>query len=113
MDGMTNPHMPPEQPGAPAAPQLEPESTTAVLERAEEQREPGDADRYAHYVRKDRITKSLVEGGPVVALCGKIWTPVRNPDKYPLCPTCKAIYEKIGNGSSEWPFGPNVPGGDK
>lgn len=99
-------------PGAPEAPGLDPSSTTAVLERTEEQKAPGDDERFAHYVRKDRITQSAVEGGPVVALCGKVWTPVRNPDKYPVCPTCKAIFEQMGNMGNAWPFGPNIPGND-
>lgn len=109
----TDPHSEPLAPGEPEAPSLQPDSTTATLERAKESREPGDEDRYAHYVRKDRITQSAVEGGPVVALCGKIWTPVRNPDKYPICPTCKAIYQNMGSGENSWPFGPNPPGGGK
>lgn len=102
-----------ETPGAPQSPSLDPSSTTAVLEQTREEKAPGDDERYAHYVRKDRITQSAVEGGPVVALCGKVWTPVRNPDRFPICPTCKAIYENIGGGGNEWPFGPGVPGGDQ
>ncbi|QOQ38560.1 DUF3039 domain-containing protein [Trueperella pecoris] len=111
----TDPHSDPQAPGGPgqpAAPSLAPESTTATLERTREAHEPGDEDRYAHYVRKDRITQSAVEGGPVVALCGKVWTPVRNPDRYPICPTCKAIYQNMGKGGDAWPFGPNPPGGN-
>lgn len=112
----SDPHSAPQQPSAPESPEASPSSTTAILEKTREEKSPGDDERYAHYVRKDRITQSAVEGGPVVALCGKIWTPVRNPDKYPICPTCKAIYEgmnKGGDGGNSWPFGPNVPGGDK
>ena len=86
------------------------ESQTITLERVEQQ-ESGDQDRFAHYVRKDRITQSAVEGGPVVALCGKIWTPTRDPGRFPICPACKAIYESIGSGSNAWPFGGDVPGG--
>ena len=36
------------------------------------------------------------EPGPVQALCGKKWVPNRNPDRYPVCPTCKEIFEKNG-----------------
>ncbi len=101
---------PPSAPGAPGGPETESSASLDVLERTEEQRSPGDEERYAHYVRKERITESAVLGQPVVALCGKIWTPTRNPDRFPVCPTCKAIYEQIGGGKGEWPFGPNVPG---
>lgn len=102
----------PEAPSAPGAPGTETSSSIDVLERTEEEKAPGDNDRYAHYVRQDKIMRSMVDGGPVVALCGKVWTPVRNPDGYPICPTCKAIYEdmkKGGFGGGTWPFGPQPP----
>ena len=104
----------PHEPSSPQAPGLEPTSSTALLEREEEKLEPGDHERYAHYVRKDRAMQSAVEGTPVVALCGKVWTPVRNPDRFPICPICKEIYMRLGNGGNgggddAWPFGPNSP----
>ena len=55
----------------------------------------GDHDRFSHYADKNKITASAVEGTPVVALCGKVWVPSRDPKKYPLCPTCKEIYESL------------------
>ncbi|MDD7465028.1 MAG: DUF3039 domain-containing protein [Actinomycetaceae bacterium] len=104
------------EPGAPGYPEdpgglgTEPVGSTALLEREEQQIDPGDHERYAHYVRKDRAMRSAVEGGPVVALCGKVWTPVRNPDRFPICPICKEIYDKLGgNGSGAWPFGSGKP----
>jgi hypothetical protein len=57
--------------------------------------EGGDHDRFAHYVRKDRIVPSAVEGSAVVALCGKKWVPTRDPERYPVCPTCKEIFEQL------------------
>lgn len=57
--------------------------------------EDGDHDRFAHYVEKDQITEAIVLGIPVIALCGKIWIPSRDPDKYPICPTCKEILESF------------------
>ncbi|WP_124039297.1 DUF3039 domain-containing protein [Neoactinobaculum massilliense] len=102
-----------DRPGAPeppAGPATQSQGSTSVLERTQEEHAPGDEERYAHYVRKERITESAVFGKPVVALCGKIWTPTRNPDRFPICPTCKAIYEQMGKQGSGWPFGPDVPG---
>ncbi len=61
----------------------------------------GDHDRFAHYVRKEDIVRSNVEGVPVTALCGKRWIPNRDPDRYPVCPTCKEIYAALRGGSSE------------
>lgn len=55
----------------------------------------GDHDLFAHYAEKDMITEALVMGTEVVALCGKIWVPSRDPSKYPICPTCKEIMDKI------------------
>ena len=103
----------PPVPGAPERSLSEPGSSTALLEKEETSEDSADGDRYAHYVRKERITESAIMGQPVVALCGKVWTPSRNPDRFPICPTCKAIYEEMGKGGSGWPFGPDVPGSDK
>lgn len=64
-----------------------------LLER--EQFDEGDHDRYAHYVKKDKILQSAVTGTPVRALCGKKWVPGRDPDKFPVCPDCKRIYERL------------------
>lgn len=55
----------------------------------------GDHDRFAHYVRKADIVRSNVEGVPVQALCGKVWIPNRDPDRYPVCPTCKELHSRI------------------
>ena len=49
---------------------------TAVLERTENADDTGDHDRFAHYVRKDKIVESAVTGTPVIALCGKVWIPL-------------------------------------
>jgi len=46
-------------------------------------------------VKKDKILKSALSGKPVIALCGKVWVPGRDPEKFPVCPTCKEIYETL------------------
>lgn len=55
----------------------------------------GDHDRFSHYVRKEDIVRSNVEGVEVVALCGKKWIPNRDPDRYPICPTCREMMSAI------------------
>jgi len=60
-----------------------------------EQLEDGDHERFSHYVQKDKILKSALSGSPVIALCGKVWLPGRDPEKFPVCPSCKEIYEKL------------------
>ena len=71
--------------------------TTAVLDRreAEQQVEPGDHERFAHYVQKDKILESAFSGTPVIALCGKVWVPGRDPQKFPVCPICKEIFDGL------------------
>ncbi len=54
----------------------------------------GDHDRFAHYVVQEDLDRSKVDGTPIRALCGKIWTPDRNPNNYPICPACKDIAAK-------------------
>ena len=51
----------------------------------------GDHDRFAHYVigGNEAILNSMVTGDPVTALCGKVWVPSRDPEKYPVCPECQ------------------------
>lgn len=55
----------------------------------------GDHDRFAHYVDKTEMTKALIEGTPVKALCGKVWVPHRDPEKFPICPTCKELFKLL------------------
>jgi len=50
---------------------------------------------FAHYAPKDEITEALINGTPIMALCGKIWVPSRNPENYQTCPECKDIYETL------------------
>jgi hypothetical protein len=90
--------------------QLSPGAKTIVDERtdargAEEFRvEEGDHERFSHYVAKEKLTDAMVLGTPVVALCGKVWVPSRDPQRFPVCPECKEIWEglpKGGDGDGE------------
>ncbi len=80
---------------------------TTLLKEQEQVLEPGDHERFSHYVRKEKIVESAVLGNPVVALCGKIWVPGRDPEKFPVCPTCKEIYQGLR------PEDPSSSGEDK
>jgi hypothetical protein len=45
----------------------------------------------------------MVTGTPVVALCGKVWVPSRDPKKFPVCPDCQRLYELGPEGRmNEW-----------
>jgi len=95
----SSPHGAPAEPLLPTGPGQPggPGTATGVLEQTEtrEEVEPGDHERFAHYVRKERILESALSGAPVVALCGKVWVPGRDPSKFPVCPVCKEIYEGL------------------
>jgi hypothetical protein len=79
----------------------DPAGGTSTLDREleqllnDEQVEDGDHDRFAHYVQKEKIVESAVTGKPVRALCGKVWVPGRDPQKFPICPDCKKIYDRL------------------
>jgi hypothetical protein len=67
----------------------------------------GDHERLSHYVAKEKLTEAMVMGTPVVALCGKVWVPSRAPERFPVCPECKEVWESLrddtgdGSGSAE------------
>ncbi|WP_372430721.1 DUF3039 domain-containing protein [Janibacter endophyticus] len=75
-------------------------TSTSVLERTETEattqvQEPGDHERFSHYVRKEKILESALTGEPVTALCGKKWIPGRDPEKFPVCPECREIWQGL------------------
>lgn len=69
-------------------------------ERTEQRLDDGDHERFSHYIRRDKQMDSMVNGTPVVALCGKVWVPSRDPQRFPVCPECKEIYESLPEGPS-------------
>jgi hypothetical protein len=60
----------------------------------------GDHERFAHIVfvpGRDAgavVLEARISGTPVTALCGKRWVPQRDPQRFPLCPTCKEIRDR-------------------
>jgi hypothetical protein len=69
----------------------------------------GDHDRFTHIVLEgylpekgefvalnNSVVAGMVNATPVRALCGKVWVPSRDPSRYPICPTCKELAEKLG-----------------
>lgn len=55
----------------------------------------GDHERFSHYVDKNKVMESAMTGKAVRALCGKKWIPNRDPEKFPICPTCKEIHATL------------------
>ena len=75
-----------------------------VDERVEERvhtTDDGDHERLSHYVPKDKLMEAMVNGTPVIALCGKVWVPSRDPEKYPVCPECQEIWESLKESGDE------------
>ena len=84
--------------------QLSPGAQTIVDERTSEsplRTDEGDHERLSHYVPKDKLTEAMVLGTPVVALCGKVWVPSRDPERFPVCPECKEAWENMKPGDDE------------
>ncbi len=75
--------------------------STLTEERSVPMLDEGDHERLAHYVRKEKILESAMTGEPVIALCGKVWIPNRDPAKFPVCPDCQAIYEGLPVGDDK------------
>ncbi len=82
--------------------QLTPSGGLDVLEETRTYpTDAGDHERLAHYAPKDKIMEAMVNGTPVVALCGKVWVPSRDPNRFPVCPECKEIWENFEPGEDE------------
>lgn len=74
---------------------LAPTETQTDQEVAPKFSQDGDHDRFAHYARAKDVTRAAVEGTPVVAICGKVWVPSRDPSRYPVCKTCAEIKSRL------------------
>lgn len=87
----------------PSLPAEEPIGGGTILEErvAPAETEAGDHERFAHYVQKEKILESAVTGSPVIALCGKVWVPNRDPQKFPVCPDCQAVYDGLPEGGAD------------
>ena len=96
-----------DEPGLAPAPQpTQAPQRTAVLDREVESTPrtshgDGDHERFAHYVQKEKILESALSGDPVIALCGKVWVPGRDPGRFPVCPTCKEIFDGLPPGGGD------------
>ena len=76
-------------------PIVSPDTDTIVQERVDYRLDEGDHERLSHYADKDKLMEAMVNGTPVVALCGKVWVPSRDPSRFPICPECKEIYDSL------------------
>ncbi len=83
--------------------------TETIEDRRTQPTDDGDHERFSHYVEKEKLTEAMVMGTPVVALCGKVWVPSRDPEKYPVCPECKDAWENLQRRTTSSRSPPPVP----
>jgi hypothetical protein len=69
----------------------EPRMPSTETRPIESDADTGEDDGYAHYARKDEIARAAVLGGTITALCGHRFQPVRDPQRFPVCPRCKEL----------------------
>ena len=61
-----------------------------------------DEPEVAHIAPAADVSRAYVTGEAITALCGKVFVPTRDPNRYPVCEPCKAILDQIkaGRGGS-------------
>ena len=71
--------------------------STDVLEdvNTDTKNDDNDEERFAHYAESASVTEGYIMGTPVIALCGKVFVPFRNPEKLRVCSICKEIVEAL------------------
>ncbi len=72
--------------------------TETIEDRRTAPTDDGDHERFSHYAPRDKIVEAMVTGSPITALCGKVWVPSRDPQRFPVCPMCKEIWEGLPPG---------------
>lgn len=68
---------------------------TSVLEDTETVDADTSEPKFSHYADSTSVTEGYIMGKAVVAICGKIFIPSRDPKKYPICPICKELSEVL------------------
>jgi hypothetical protein len=69
-------------------------SSTDLLERPNTT-DTDDSEDFAHYAEAAKVTEGYIMGTSVVALCGKVFIPSRDPLKLRICPICKEIADAL------------------
>jgi len=88
---------------------MTPQIDTQQIVTSSTQVDDDDHERFTHivlegYTPKDgefvaldnSVVGAMINATPVMALCGKVWVPGRDPQKFPICPTCKEIAQSMG-----------------
>lgn len=63
--------------------------------RADDGSGTDEGDKF-HYVRKNQIIKSVIDGDHVVALCGEVFPVTRQAKPgSPICPECQRVFDRL------------------
>ena len=52
----------------------------------------------AHIAPAADVNRAYVTGEAITALCGMVFVPTRDPERYPVCDACKAVLDQIRSG---------------
>jgi hypothetical protein len=69
--------------------------STDVLEKPIVDIDSKKEEYFAHYADAAKVTEGYIMGTPVIALCGKVFIPSRDPEKLRVCPICKEIADGL------------------
>lgn len=71
-------------------------SQTELLEKnSTQEADSGESNQFAHYAEKNEVTEAYVFGNPILTMCGKFLVPTRDPNKFPVCPSCKEVMDAL------------------
>jgi hypothetical protein len=56
-----------------------------------------DNGGFSHYIDKIEAGQSASNQRPVTALCGWSWVPQGSAEEFPICPSCKSIFDELSN----------------
>jgi hypothetical protein len=68
-----------------------------VLDIIEDIREEVEFDEptVSHLITKEDALNGYINGVPITAVCGHVFVPTRDPDKFPLCQKCVDVAKNM------------------
>ena len=66
-----------------------------LLELPDIELDENGEEKFAHYAEASEVTEGYIMGTPVIALCGKIFVPTRDPKKLRICPACQEVVDVL------------------
>lgn len=72
--------------------------SAALLERPVTGGVDVDEPSIAHIGRAGDVNRAYITGEEITALCGERFIPTRDPQRYPVCESCKHFHMKLTGG---------------